>query len=190
MYLKLSITNILILLSLISTILVFYIPELYIFWVNNFFLRDWIYYIYVIQFFTGTFLHGSFFHFWANALFLFFFWNILELIMWKNKFIFFFLFITLFDWIGLSLLSNWNTIWISWFCMALISYYTLELKFKNNPEYKWWITALIINIWIGLIPWISLLWHLLWAIWGILYYFLNKKFLKLQFVWEIKNIKS
>lgn len=182
---KLTFSNILIVISFIATVLVYLKPDLYIFGINNAFLDKWIYHIYVIQFFTWSFLHWWFFHLLANSIFLFFFWNIVEMILWRNKFIIFFVFATLFNGIMLSIYSVWTTVWISWFCMALITYYTLELRSKNNPEYKWWITAILLNIWIWLIPWISLLWHLFWVIWWILFYLFNKQYLKRKMVWLI-----
>jgi len=185
-----TVSNFLILLSFIWTILVIYNPNLYILWVNNSFLKEGLYHIYIIQFFTGTFIHGWFFHFFANALFLYLFWNILEIIIWRKKYIYFFIFIVIFNGLGLSLLESWNTIWISWFCMALVSYYTLELKSRNNPDFKWWILALMINIWIWLSPWISFMWHLLWAIWWVIFYLLNKKFLQTKLIWFYNIEKS
>jgi membrane associated rhomboid family serine protease len=190
MQIRFSISNILIMLSAIATLLVHYMPVIYIFGINNTFLNEWLYHIYFIQFFTGTFLHWNFWHFLANALFIFIFWNIVEWIIWKNKFIIFFIFVTIFDWITLSLFSNWNTVWISWFCMALISYYTLELKSRNDMDYKWWITALVLNILIWLVPWISLFGHLFWAIAWVIYYLINKDFFRKKWVWIFNIEKS
>ena len=187
---RFTISNILIWISAIATIIATLVPNVYIFGMNNSFLNEWLYHIYFIQFFTWSFLHGSFIHFAANSIFLYFFWNIVEWIIWRNKYIIFFLFVTVFNWVWLSLFADWNTVWISWFCMALISYYTLELKSKNNPEYKWWITALILNIWIWFIPWISLLWHLFWAVAWILYYLITKDFFRRKWVWEFSEEKS
>lgn len=183
MNIKLTISNILIVISGFLTIIAYFKPELYMFGINDTFLVQWLYHIYILQFFIWTFLHWSFLHFFANALFLYIFWNLVELIIWKNKFIIFFIFIVFFNWILLLILSDWNTIWISWFCMAIISYYTLELKSRNNMEYKWWITALIINIWIWIVPGISLLWHLFWAIWWVFYYLYNHTFFKRKLIW-------
>jgi len=183
MNIKLTTSNILILISALATILVTVMPNLYIFWINNNFLNQWLYHIYVIQFFTWTFLHGWLLHLFANSLFLFIFWNAVEWLVWKNKFILFFVFVVVFNWVLLSLFTNWTTVWISGFCMALIAYYTLELRSRNNPEYKWWITALILNVGIWFVPWISLFWHLFWAVAGVIYYLINKEFFRKKFVW-------
>ena len=64
----------------------------------------------------------------------------------KIKYILFFIFIAFFNGFLLLAFTHDNTIGISGFCMALLSYYTLELYFNNNTEYKGGITALILNI--------------------------------------------
>lgn len=182
---KISFSNILIVISIIATLFASMNTALYIFGMNNSFLNQWIYHIYVIQFFTWSFLHWWMFHLFANSMFIYFFWNIVEMIIWRQKFIIFFVFVTIFNWVLLSIYTVWNTVWISWFCMALIAYYTLELKSKNNPEYRWWITAIVLNIWIWFIPGISLLWHLFWAIAWVIFYLLNKQYLKRKMAWLI-----
>ena len=183
-------SNVLILISAIVTLIASFMPSIYIFGINDVFLNQWLYHIYIIQFFTGTFLHWGVLHLIANSLFLYFFWNIVEWIIWKNKYIIFFIFVSIFNWVLLSVFIWWNTVWISWFCMALISYYTLELKSRNDSEYKWWITALILNIWIWFIPWISLFWHMFWAIWWVIFFIINKDFFKKKWVWKMDIEKS
>jgi hypothetical protein len=185
MIIKWTISNLLIFISIIATLVANIFPIVYIFGMNNTFLDQWLYHIFIIQFFTWSFLHWWLIHLLANSIFIYFFWNIVEWIIWKTKFIIFFIFVTVFNWIWLSLFYEWNTVWISWFCMALIAYYTLELRSRNNPEYKWWITAIILNVWIGLMPWISLLWHLFWAIAWVIYYILTKDFFRKKWVWSI-----
>lgn len=59
--------------------------------------------------------------------------------------------------------------------MALLTYYTIILYEEKNDEYKWWITAIIVSILIWLSPEISLLWHLAWVIYAILFYIAYKK---------------
>jgi len=172
----LSISNILILISLLFTLSAIIYPNLYMFGYNNYFLSRSDYHIYLIQFFSSVFLHAGFLHLFANSLFLYIFWNTVELLVWKRKYIWFFIFVAFFVWSWLTFVGVWNTVWISWFCMALLSYYTLELKSKNNIDYKWWITAIVVNIAIWIHPWISLFWHMFWAIAGIIFYILNKNF--------------
>ena len=188
---ELSISNILIIISIIFTFLIKnYVPisELGI---NNYFLENWEYFKYLKQFFTYSFTHWWIMHILWNSIFIYLFWNMLEIIITKKRFLVFFVFITIFNWIWLSIF-NWNitTIWISWFVLAILTYYTLELKSLKNPEYKWWITAIIISIWVWFYPEISLLWHLFWAIWWAIFYYLNKDFFSRQKVWLITKIKQ
>ena len=185
---KYTFSNILIFISLVFTIFSYMYPEVYILGINNIFLDRWLYHIYIIQFFTWTFLHGNILHFLMNSIFIYYFWNNVEYLIWKKRFFSFFIFTTVFIWIMVTNFSNVNTVWISWFAMALLSYYTLELKSKNNPEYKWGITALIINIWIGLHPQISLLWHLFWAVAWLIFYLINKTWWDFSsFIKKIRN---
>lgn len=183
MPLKNSISNILIWISAIVTLLAYLYPWFYVFGINNYFLNQWDYIIYFLQFFTWTFLHWGILHLAMNSIFIYYFWNVVELLIWKKNFLYFFIFSTIIIWVAVTNLSDWNTVWISWFAMAILTYYTLELKRRNNPEYKWWITAIIINVWIWFSATISLYWHLFWVVAGLLYYLLNKTYLKKKMVW-------
>lgn len=171
-----SISNILIWISVFSTALTYIYPDLYAFGMNNFFLNQWKYHIYFLQFFSSNFIHWWILHLFFNSVFIYYFWNQIELILWTRKYLIFFIFNAIFIWLWLSLFSWWNTVWISWFALALITYYTLDLRSKKIDEYKWWITAIIVNVAIWLHPQISLLWHLLWAISWAIFYLLNKNF--------------
>jgi len=185
---KATFSNILILISVIFTIIWYIFPIFVSEWsINNIYLNSANYSHFILQFFTGTFLHWGLLHFLMNAIFIYYFWNILEIIMWRNKFILFFILSVIFNWILLSYFSpNSYTIWISGFALAIITYYTLELKSLKNPEYKWWITAIIINIWIWFYPWISLYWHLFWVVFWIIFFYLTKDFTKKQLIWLFK----
>lgn len=171
-----SISNTLILISLATTILATINPDFYNFWMNLVYLNIWDYTGLILQFILYQFLHWWILHLFSNSIFIYLFWNPLESLIWKKKFLIFFVLSSIFVWVLLLLFSSWNTIWISGFCMALLSYYTLELYKKWNPEYKWWITAIILNIAIWFVPWISLVWHLFWAIaWIIFFGIMNLK---------------
>lgn len=171
-----SVSNILIIISSIFTFTALFNPDIYIFWMNDFYLNQGKYHLFFMQFFTSNFLHGSILHLLMNAIFLYYFWNIVEVLLGRKKYILFFLSSVFFIGISILLFGTWNTIWISGFCMALLTYYTFELKRKNNPEYKGGITAIIINVWIGLSPGISLVGHLFWAIyWFIFCKLIQKK---------------
>ena len=172
---NISLSNFLILISFIITFISYFYSDLFTLWMNRFFIEKDLPHILLLQFCMYQFLHWWIFHLLANSIFIYIFWNQIEYLIWKTKFFLFFLFNTLFVWTMLLFFSSWNTIWISWFCMALISFFTLELYFRKNPEYKWWITAILLNIAIWFYPWISLAWHLFWAIAWIIFYFLSKK---------------
>jgi len=172
---KLTISNLLILLSWIFTLAVYINPDLYQYWINKYFFYKWDYLIYFIQFFSWTFIHSWITHFLMNSVFLYYFWNPLENIIWRKKYLIFFITCTIILGLTISNLSDWNTVWISWFAMALLSYYTVLLYSLKNPQYKWWITALAINIGIWILPWISLVWHLFWSIYWIIFFWITKK---------------
>ncbi len=172
---KISFSNILILLSFFATLAGIYNENLYQFGMNSYFFDQGIYHIWIIQFFTSQFLHGSFLHFLSNAIFIFYFWNILEQYIWKQTMIVFFVLSCIFLWVFLTVIWAYNTVWISWFALALLTYYTLLLWKKWNPEYTGGITAIVINIMIGFVPGISF-WGHFWGMifWGI-YFFLSFK---------------
>jgi len=186
---KITITNLLLIIAIIISFINFIFPDLWLyqFGMNNYFLEQNNYIIYFLQFFTSQFLHWSIFHLVFNMMFIYYFWNTLEYIIWRQKFIYFFTFTAIFVWIMISIFSNWNTIWMSSFAMAVLAYYTLELRSRKNPEYKWWITAIILNIVVWFFPWISLVWHLFWTIAWVIFYFLNSDFFAREKIWKIKN---
>lgn len=177
---KNTISNNLITLSIIFTILVYIFPDFIVFWMNKHFLISWNYYYYFLQFFTSNFIHGWLLHIFSNSIFLYYFWNLVEIIVWKKKYIAFFIFNVFFVWLWITYFSwlHSNTVWISGFCMALITYYTLELKSKKHPDWTGWVTAIILNLLIWLNPWISLVWHFFWFIAWILFYLYNKEYLR------------
>ncbi len=175
---KISISNTLILLSIIFTTITYIYPNFLIFGINNYFYNKWDYLIYFLQFFSWSFIHWGILHLLMNSIFLYYFWNPLEQIIGRKKYLIFFITTTIFLWFLITHTTNSNTIWISWFAMALLSYYTILLYNLKNPEYKWWITALLINIWIWLIPWISLSGHFFWAIYWLIFFMISKRLKK------------
>ena len=169
---RLSVSNIFILISVVFTFIATMYSWFYAYGMNSAFLNQGQYHIYAIQFFSSQFLHGWILHLAMNSIFIFIFWNYVENIIGIHKYTLFFILNSLFVGWAITFLWSWNTVWISGFAMAVMAYYTLYLKSKNHPDYTWWITALAINIWIWIIPGISLLGHLFWAIWGALYFYI------------------
>jgi membrane associated rhomboid family serine protease len=172
---KISFSNLLIIISAIFTTISFIYPNILILWMNSYFLNTWNYPVFLVQMRTYSFLHWWLLHLFSNSIFLYIFWNPVEQIIWKKKFILFFISATIFNAIALSIFSAWNTIGISWFALAVLTYYTLILKSRNNPEYKWWIVAIVINILIWLDASISFVWHRAWAIFWIIFFYFRKK---------------
>lgn len=171
---KITLSSFIILLCLISTIAVSILPSLYQFGMNTYFLSLWDYYGVFLQFLLYSFLHGWILHFVFNAIFILYFWNQVEYILWWKTYLLFFLWNTLFIGILLLYLTSGNTVWMSGFGLAVLTYYTLHLRSINNPEYTGGITAIVINIAIGFTPGISLLGHLLGAIFGVIFFYGNQ----------------
>jgi membrane associated rhomboid family serine protease len=185
---NITFSNFLIILSIIFTVIWYFDPRFIQEWsINNYYNKNLLHYF--LQFFSWTFIHWWIFHLFFNSIFIFYFGNILEIIMKKKKYISFFLFSTVFIGLSLTNFTNDLTIWISGFAMSLLTYYTLELKSLNNPEYKWGITAIIVNLAIWLYPWISLWWHFFWVIAWIIFYFITNDFFKRQFIGLFKYFK-
>lgn len=177
--------------SILATIAVTFDRELYIFGMNTIFLDRWIYHLYAMQFITSQFIHGWIMHLAFNGLFIYHFWNILEWLIWKNKFLIFFILTSFINWLSITYFSNWNTVWISWFALALLTYYALEMRSRAEfQESKWALTAIVINIMIWFAPWISLIWHASWAIAWLLYYYINKNFFRPRFIGKQKSYQD
>jgi membrane associated rhomboid family serine protease len=180
-WINFTITNLLAFLCILVTTIAFIKPELYLYWINSFFYSIWDYPKVLLQFFTGTFLHWWVFHLFMNMVFLVYFWNIVEEMMWKTKFSFFFIFVALFEWLAILFLWEWNTVWISGFNLAILTYYALRLYETRHPEFQSAMVVIIINIMIWFTPWISLLWHSFWALWWLIFYYLLNKNLPFDF---------
>lgn len=174
---KLTVSHGLIFLSLCFTALTFLPLWIYQFGMNDFFFNQGNYFIWFVQMFTSQFLHGGILHLVMNAIFILYFGNVVESIIWWKKYLLFFILNAVFLWVVITFFSNANTVGISGFALAVITYYTLYLWSLKNPEYTWWITAIVINILVGLSPGISFLWHFGGMVFGGIYWFLtdNKK---------------
>jgi len=167
-----SFSNILIALSCLITGVSFFMSNILNYGMNRFFVEQGLYVILIIQFLLYQFLHGGILHMLFNSFFLYLFGNQVESLIGRNKFIIFFILNTLFVGIALLFFARGNTIGISGFAMAILAYIFLELRSRNNPEYKSAGIFLVINILIGLGGNISLVGHLSGAIFGIIFYYL------------------
>ena len=183
-----SISNIFIWLSILATLATYLDIRLFAFWMNRDFLDIWAYHIYALQFFSSQFIHGWLMHLAFNSMFIYYFGNILEWLIGRKKFIIFFVFTSICNWLAITYLSPYNTVWISGFAMALLTYYGLEMRSRAEfQESKWALTAIIINIAIWFAPGISLVGHASWAIAWLIYYYLNKNFFRPKFIGKQKN---
>ncbi len=171
---KKSFSNTLIIFSLIFTVVASFNWNLYDFWMHKYFLVNWSYINLFFQFIIYSFLHWWIMHFLSNALFLYFFWNILELKLKESKYISLFIFSTIFSWLILLFFAKWTTVWISWFCLSIVTYYTC-LQRKWSEEFKWWITAIVLSLIVWIWTNISLLWHASGALAWYIFYKINKK---------------
>lgn len=175
---KISFTNSLIFMSLVFTILAIINPETQKLWINWYFLYQKDYVNFFFQIIISSFIHNWFMHFFWNSLFLFLFWNSLEIKLWLKKYVWFFimsLFITICALVWFN--PYITTVWISYFCMAILAYMVWIYKFElKTDDYKWWLVWIIILIIIWYWTNISLVWHLFGALSWFLFYFLNRFF--------------
>ncbi len=181
-----SISNILIYISVVFTAISFFYQPIFQLGMNSYFLDRWIYHIFITQIFTSNFLHWGLMHLAFNSLFVYLFGNQVENLLWTKKYIIFFIFTAVVIWLWLTAMSAGNTIGISWFCLAVLTYYTLALWQRGNIEYKWWITAIIVNLAIGFYPGISFAGHAFGCVAGILFFLLTSNFIGkvMQPLWE------
>lgn len=176
---KLTITNSLILISTIFTAYGYYNSDIFMYWISSLYISRGDYVTLFYQLLVHNFIHSWFIHLFFNSIFLFVFWNKIEILIWKNKYLLFFILTLIFNSIFLIILNpTTSTVWISWFAMAILSFYTLKLKEIWDEDYKWWITWLVINILIWFSDKISLVWHLFWWIFWIIYFYTLKLFNK------------
>lgn len=167
---KWTVSNTLMALSVFFTAISFVYRDILIFGMNDYFYSQGNYLYWFLQMFSSQFLHGSILHIVSNAIFILYFWNVLERTIWKDRYILFFVLCAVFIWVILTFLTNANTIGISWFALAVLTYYTLILWKRWNPEYTGWVTAIVINIVIGFTPGISFLGHFTGMVFGILFF--------------------
>lgn len=175
---KITVSNALVILSLFFTVLTFFPLWIYQFGMNDDFFKQWIYYMWGVQMFSSQFLHWGILHLIMNSFFILYFGNVVERIIGPERFLLFFILNSIFLWLLLTFLWASNTVGISGFALAIITYYTLHLKSLNNPEYTWWVTAIVINVLVWLSPGISFWWHFGWMLFWGLFWLLNTNFKK------------
>ena len=130
------------------------------------------------QVFLYQFLHGDPLHILMNSIFLYQAWPEIENRMSPIRFRIFFLLNTLFVALALWFFAPYSlTIWISGFCMALLSYLGIDLYTTWHPMASQILVMLVINIAIGLTGNISFVGHASGALFGVItWFFLRNKF--------------
>lgn len=124
-----------------------------------------------IQILLFQFLHGSILHLFMNSYFLYSAWPEVEARMSRDRYTWFFVTSTIFVAIALLIFQPLtNTIGISGFCMALLSYLWIDLYTTRHPMASQILVMLAINIGVWLVPGISLVGHLFGAIWGLIWW--------------------
>lgn len=132
-----------------------------------------------VQILLFQFLHGGVLHLFMNCYFLYSAWPEVEARMSRDRYIWFFVTATIFVAIALLVFQPYaTTIWISWFCMAILSYLWIDLYTTRHPMAPQILMMLAINIGIGLVPGISLVGHLFGAIWWLIWWALFRNWRK------------
>lgn len=141
------------------------------FGMNNYALVNKDYLTLFVQVLLFQFLHGSLLHLFLNSYFLYSAGPEVEARMSRDRFTWFFITATIFVAGALLMFQPYaNTIGISGFAMALLAYLWIDLYTTRHPMASQILIMLIINIGIGLVPGISLIWHLFGAIWGLVWW--------------------
>lgn len=171
---KLTISNILIAIAILFTGISYISRDILIFWMNSYFFAQWEYLYWLLQMFSSQFLHWGPLHLIMNAFFILYFGNVVERKIGQRNLIIFFVWTCIFLGLILTFFTKVNTIGMSWFAMALLSFYTISLYKRWDPEYSGGVTAIVINVAIWFTPGISFLWHA-WGvvIWLIFYIIFN-----------------
>ena len=171
-YPKKSFSHLLIVFCIIIASAGFLMPTLVnSFGMNRYYLMLWDYGSLGIQILLFQFLHGSILHLFMNSYFLYSAGPEVEARMSRDRFTWFFVTSTIFVAIALLIFQPLtNTIGISGFCMALLSYLWIDLYTTRHPMASQILVMLAINIGIWLVPGISLVGHLFWAIWGLIWW--------------------
>lgn len=116
------------------------------------------------------FLHGSTLHLLMNSIFLYQAGPEVESRMSRTRFLQFFVTSTLFVAVALALFSDANTIGMSGFCMALLSYLWIDLYTTRHPMANQILIMLVLNVLLWLSGGISFVGHFFGAVWGLVWW--------------------
>ena len=168
------ISYILILISVIVSLIVWKNTSLFRYGFNKTYYSEGNYPEFIKQVGLFQFIHGDILHLVMNSYFLYTAGPILEKALWASNFLMFFLSTTIISVFGLYFFApKSNTIGISGFCMALLSYLWIVLYSAWDPGASQIGTLLLINIAFGFVPGISFIGHLTGAVWGITFWYIT-----------------
>lgn len=151
-YSSLPISYILIGISLVVAILGFILPGFQDrFGMNQSAIHGGNYVQFIVQMILFQFLHGDILHILMNSLFLYQAGPLVESRMSRDRYLWFFALTTVFLTICLLIFSpGSNTIGISGFCMALLSYLWIDLYTTRHPMANQALMWLVLNVGLGL----------------------------------------
>ena len=172
------ISYILILISVIVSLIAWQNTSLFRYGFNKTYYSEENYTEFMKQVGLFQFIHGDILHLVMNSYFLYVAGPILEQALWASNFLIFFLSTTLVSAFALYFFApKSNTIGISGFCMALLSYLGIDLYTTWHPMASQILVMLVINIAIGLTGNISFVGHASGALFGVItWFFLRNKF--------------
>ncbi len=167
-----SFSHLLILICIVVSMIGFIFPQFVsLYGMNGYYYMMGNYISLIVQICLFQFLHWGVIHLLANSYFLYTAWPELEARMSRDRYTWFFVSTTLVVALVLIILAPQSlTIGISGWCMALLSYLWIDLYTTRHPMASQILMMLAINIGIWLVPGISLIWHLSWAIWGLVWW--------------------
>lgn len=171
-------SHMLIIASVFITLISYSVPQLISYGMGAHFLRVGDYISFIAQIVLFQFLHWGILHLWMNCYFLYQIWPEVEARMSSWTFRAFFWTNTIFTMIALLIFApNDLTIGISGFAMALLAYLFVDLWTIRHPSSGNLWFLLLLNIAIGFGTNISLVGHASGAVFGILWWYLTKKWL-------------
>lgn len=172
------ISYMLILISIIVTLGVWSRASLMKYGFHREYYAEWQYIDFLKQFSLFQFIHGDILHIVMNSYFLYTAGPMLEKILGSMNFFIFFFTTTIFSVIALYIFApKSNTIGISWFCMAILSYLWIALYTLGDSSATSIGTLLLINIALGFAPGISLVGHASGALWGVIFWYITTNIL-------------
>lgn len=123
--------------------------------------------------FLANISHESLYHILWNMYLLLILWPIIESWLSQKKYIWLLVVSGIVTSLWIYFFSDSPTLWFSWVGLGLIAFaYFSDSIYMNKQQL---LMLLVINIVIWFAPWISLVWHMAWAVWWALYALALKK---------------